>query len=146
MKSKLILAFISILSFSAVAWSDEVKDESKKLEGTWLPTTAELKGMPFSEQILKMMKLVIKDGKYTVTVGQNKDQGTLKIDPSAKVKTMDITGTEGPNKGKTIPAIYELDGDTLKVCYDLSCASRPTEFKTESNSAQFLVTYKRQGK
>src|SRR4051794_40819519 len=33
---------------------------------------------------------------------------------------MDITGTSGPNKGKTILAIYEQKGDTLRICYDLS--------------------------
>ena len=33
---------------------------------------------------------------------------------------MDITGTNGPNKGKTFLVIYELKGDELRVCYDLS--------------------------
>ena len=32
---------------------------------------------------------------------------------------MDIKGTDGPNKGKTIKTIYKLDGDTLVVCYEL---------------------------
>ena len=43
---------------------------------------------------------------------------------------MTITGTEGPNHGRTFPAIYELKGDTLRICYDLSGAKRPTEFKS----------------
>ena len=57
--------------------------------------------------------------------------------------TMDIISTEGPNKGKTFLAIYELDGDTLKVCYDLTGKSRPTEFKTQKGVLHFLVTYQR---
>jgi len=57
---------------------------------------------------------------------------------------MDITGTEGPNKGKTILAIYERDGDTLRVCYDLSGKSRPSEFKTTEGTRLFLVEYKLQ--
>jgi hypothetical protein len=36
------------------------------------------------------------------------------------------------------------DGDTLRVCYDLSGKSRPTEFKTKEGTRLFLVTYKRQ--
>ena len=59
---------------------------------------------------------------------------------------MDITGTEGPNKGKTFQAIYELDGDTLKVCYDLSGKGRPTEFKTAEGTQLFLVIYTREKK
>lgn len=56
---------------------------------------------------------------------------------------MDVTGTDGPNKGKTIPAIYELDGDTLRICYDLSGKECPKEFKTEKNTKLYLVTYKK---
>jgi uncharacterized protein (TIGR03067 family) len=79
-----------------------------------------------------------------VTVGTKPDRGTCKLDPSAKPKALDITGTEGPNKGKTILAIYERDGDTLRVCYDLGGKNRPTEFKTTAGSRLFLVEYKRQ--
>jgi uncharacterized protein (TIGR03067 family) len=57
---------------------------------------------------------------------------------------MDITGTEGPNKGKTMLAIYELEGDSMKVCYDMSGKERPTEFKTKPGTAQFLAKYKRE--
>ena len=72
------------------------------------------------------------------------DKGTVKLDPAAKCKTMDITGTDGPNKGKTFLTIYELNGDTLKVCYDLSAKSRPTEFESKPKTQLFLVTYKRE--
>jgi hypothetical protein len=53
-------------------------------------------------------------------------------------------GTDGPNKGKTFLAIYELDKDSLKVCYDLSGKARPTEFKTKPDTTLFLVTYTRE--
>jgi hypothetical protein len=43
-----------------------------------------------------------------------------------------------------ILAIYEIDGDTLKVCYDLGGKNRPTEFKTKEGTALFLATYKRE--
>jgi uncharacterized protein (TIGR03067 family) len=92
----------------------------------------------------KTIKLVIKDDKYTVTVGEAVDKGTAKLNPKAKPKELDITGTDGPNKGKTILAIYELDGDTLRICYDLTGKNRPTEFKTKEGTQLFLVTYKRE--
>jgi uncharacterized protein (TIGR03067 family) len=56
---------------------------------------------------------------------------------------MDVKGTKGPNKGKTFPAIYEVKGDTLRVCYDLDGKERPREFKTEKGKKYFLVTYER---
>ena len=56
---------------------------------------------------------------------------------------MTVTGTEGPNRGKIFPCIYELQGDTLRICYDLSCAKRPAEFKTAVGTRLYLVTYAR---
>src|SRR3974390_2411000 len=100
-----------LLPLSLVAQGGGAKTEI--VEGTWVPTAAELGGKPFPEEIRKSIKLVIKDGKYTVTVGGMTDQGTYKLNPSAKPKQLDITGTDGPNKGKTILAIYERDGNKL---------------------------------
>ena len=71
------------------------------------------------------------------------DRGTVKLDPSKSPKAMDIRGAEGPNKGKTILAIYELDGDTLRVCYDHSGKARPSAFKAEAKSPRSLITYRR---
>jgi uncharacterized protein (TIGR03067 family) len=142
MHLKPILAFALVLNFSVAAKSDDAKDDA--LQGTWLPSTAELGGKPFPDEVRKTIKLVVKDDKYTVTVGKEVDQGTVKLNPTAKPKEIDSIGTDGPNKGKTILAIYERDGDTLKVCYDLSGKTRPTEFKTKEDTALFLVTYKRE--
>jgi uncharacterized protein (TIGR03067 family) len=137
---KLVLLAL-VLSFSPAATRGDAKD-GDTLDGTWLPETAELGGKMFPDEIRKSIKLVVKDGKYTVTVGKVVDQGTAKLNPKAKPKEMDVTGTDGPNKGKTFLAIYERDGDTLRVCYDLGGKNRPTEFKTKEGTQLFLVTYK----
>ncbi|MES1245977.1 MAG: TIGR03067 domain-containing protein [Acidobacteriota bacterium] len=113
------------------------------LDGTWLPVTAELSGRTFPDEVRKAIQLVIEGGRYTVTTGNQVDQGTVKTNPSATPKEIDITGTSGPNQGRTIPAIYDWDGDRLRVCYDLSGESRPTEFKTAEGTLLFLVTYER---
>ncbi len=60
-----------------------------------------------------------------------------------KPKGVTVTGRKGPNAGKTFPAIYELKSDTLRICYDLSGAKRPTEFKSDAGTQLFLVTYSR---
>jgi uncharacterized protein (TIGR03067 family) len=137
------VALVAVLALAPVSRGDDAKD-GQTIQGTWLPTAAELGGEKFPDEVRKTIKLVIKDDKYTVTVGSVTDQGTLKFDPSAKPKAMDITGTEGPNKGKTFPAIYELSGDTLRICYDLSGKAHPTEFKTKAGTQLFLVTYQRE--
>ena len=139
---KPIVALGLVLTFSLAATSGDAKNDDT-IQGTWLPSTAELGGKMFPDEVRKTIKLVVKDDKYTVTVGKAVDQGTFKLNPTAKPKEMDITGTDGPNKGKTILAIYERDGDALRVCYDLSGKSRPTEFKSTEGTQRFLVAYKR---
>lgn len=143
MLPKFFVALTLVLSFVLAARSGDAKD-SDTIEGTWLPSTAELGGKMFHDDIRKTIKLVVKDDKYTVTVGKQVDQGTVKLKPAAKPKEMDITGTDGPNKGKTIRAIYEREGDTLCVCYDPSGKPRPTEFKNNEGCQLFLVSYKRE--
>ena len=98
------------------------------------------------DELLKTIKLTIKGNEYTADVGGKVDKGTLKIDASKKPKTMDIVGTDGPNQGKTFPAIYELSKDTVKICYDLSGKERPKDFKAEEGSKLFLVVYQREKK
>lgn len=142
--SRLLLAFAVALSLVSRARADDAKTTGKAMEGTWLAATAELGGKEFPDDVRKSIKLVVKDNTYLVTVGTKPDRGTVKLDPSKSPKALDIVGTDGPNKGKTILAIYERNGDTLKICYDLSGKSRPTEFKSQDGTQLFLVTYQRE--
>ena len=133
----LFLAFV--ISFNAFA--ADSSDDAKTIQGNWKPAQAELAGQPMPEAVLKTISLKLDDGKYEVFVGEHPDRGTYTIDPVTKSIT--VIGTEGPNHGKTFPAIYELKGDTLRICYDLSGAKRPAEFKSVAGTKLYLVTYHR---
>ena len=139
-----VLVCMCVAPLSARGGDAKAKDDGKKMQGTWKPATAELAGKPFPDEILKTMKLVVSDGKYTVTVGEQTDEGTVKLDPAQEPRALDIVGTKGPNQGKTILAIYALTDTTLRVCYDLSGKARPKEFKTKADTQLFLVEYQRQ--
>ena len=145
MLNRMLLSVVAVALLLPVAgWSRDAKEDLTMLDGTWLPASGEFAGDKFPEETLKSIKLVLKDGKYTATVGKESDVGTITIDATKKPKTMDIVGTEGPNKGKMFPCIYEVTDDTLKVCYDLEGKERPKEFKTKEGTKQFFLTYKRQ--
>ncbi len=145
MKCSMLAALLVVLPAAAFAWEKETKMDEETLQGTWLLASAELAGTKLPDEALKVMKLILKDDKYTVKNGDLSDKGTWTLDADKKPKTMDIKGTEGPNKDKTFLAIYELnDEDEVKICYDLSGKGRPTEFKTKPGTQLFLVTYKRE--
>jgi uncharacterized protein (TIGR03067 family) len=66
------------------------------------------------------------------------------VDVAKKPKTIDITFTEGPEKGKTIVGIYELEGDTYKVCINVNGKERPKEFAAKAGSGHGLEVLKRE--
>src|SRR5689334_21791018 len=132
---KVILCSCLILSATLTAFAGEETadrksaDDKKAIQGDWVPVKAELAGQPMPDAVLKTISLKLTKNEYDVLVAGKPDKGTWTVHPAAKPKSMKIVGVEGPNKGKTFPAIYELSGDTLRVCYDLSGAKLPTEFK-----------------
>ncbi len=113
------------------------------LDGKWQVVEAELAGQKFPPRVAQSIQLAIDGENYLVTTDKGEDRGITRVMPDAKPSALDITGTIGPNKGKTFLAIYKLDGDKLVVCYDLTGKSRPKEFKTEPDSKLFLVTYRK---
>ena len=127
---------------SLAAFGAEPPD-AKAIQGSWTPVKAELSGQPMAEAVLRTISLKLTDGKYEVYAGSQPDNGTYALDDTTKPKSITVTGTDGPNRGKTFPAIYELKGDTLRICYDLSGAKRPAEFKTVASTKLYLVTYRR---
>jgi uncharacterized protein (TIGR03067 family) len=106
------------------------------LEGNWQATHAELAGKALSSSVTQTIVLKLSAGEYKV----RNDFGTVRYIDDSK---MEITGTQGPNKDKTFKAIYEITGDRLVICYDLSGKSFPASFSSKEGSAYFLVTYSR---
>ena len=67
----------------------------------------------------------------------------MRIDPSKSPKTVSATISKGLYQGETMLGIYEIDGDTLKFCFEIEGQNRPTEFKTSTGEGRFLAVYKR---
>ncbi|MEI8334269.1 MAG: TIGR03067 domain-containing protein, partial [Chloroflexota bacterium] len=134
-----IMAYGIVAAVSVVA----ADDGTSLLDGIWLPVAMEFAGQPFPEEARQGIVLEIAGEAYTVTVGKEVDKGTVKVDAAATPAAIDIVGVVGPNKGKTILGIVEVEKDALRVCYDFSGKDRPTEFKTAEGTQQFLVTYER---
>ena len=141
-KHSLCLWLAAVVALGASA-ADATNDVNL-VQGNWKPLKAELASHPMPDAVLKSISLKLTNGNYEVFVGTEPDRGTYSLDITSQPKGMSITGTEGPNRGKTFPAIYELKGNTLRICYDLSGAKRPVEFKTVAGTKLYLVTYQRQ--
>jgi len=96
----------------------DLEKEVRKFQGTWTFESSETGGKELPAGELKAF-VIFEGDKHTVKKGDEVIQvGTQKIDPSKSPKTIDVTMTEGPNKGMVMLGIYEIDEDTLKVCFD----------------------------
>jgi uncharacterized protein (TIGR03067 family) len=104
--------------------------ETDKFEGTWSFISGEKDGKAEAAADLKDMKITFAGDKFTVKKGDQVIQaGTQKLDATKKPATVDATVTEGEGKGTTMLGIYEIEGDTMKFCFDPSGKNRPTDFK-----------------
>ena len=121
----------------------DVEKELKKFQGTWTFESVEAGGKKLPADQFKGITVTFAGDKYAVKKSDEVvEAATLKLDPSKSPKTLDAKVTDGPNKGALILGIYEISGDTLKVCFDPEGKKRPTEFKGLSGG-QTLVVHKR---
>lgn len=120
---------------------EPIEAAKNKLSGTWAVVSFEKEGKPTAEKAFKGMhweftadKLVITHGKKTIAVG------TLKLSTGQAPAVWDF------REGKDIrspydSAIYEIEGDTLKVCTTADRKKRPAKF--ESKDAWLFVLKKK---
>lgn len=150
MKVQALLVAVSAgLLVAADAKDDAVKAAKAKLKGSWSLVSLEESGkkQPFPEGA--KMSLVFQDDKVIMqsAFGDKKDskEATYVIDPTKKPATIDITPADGPEKGKTMAAIYVIEKDELKICATQGPdQDRPKEFVTKEGSKSVLMTLKRE--
>jgi uncharacterized protein (TIGR03067 family) len=146
-RSKLLLVLVLGLGFTVLAGAEEakvdVKKELAKLEGTWQAASIMADGKELPAEARKQHTLMIKDGKFTYTMGKEVLEGKLQLDPSKSPKTVDSMRTEGAAKGTTRKGIYELTDTTFQVCFAPVGKERPTEFTAKAGTGNNLAIWKK---
>ncbi len=133
-----LFAVLALAGTAGLRADDEKKAEGdlKAFEGEWVQDaqghedTWTFKGTN--------CKLVAPTRKYDMT---------MKLDEKAKPKAVDFKTDKGPEdaEGKTLLAIYKIDGDKATICLSVMPDVRPTEFKQEEGST-FVFELKRKKK
>ena len=118
------------------------KDDPKKVQGTWSLTRLESSGRTMPPETLARYKAEVTAEGWTFALSGRKSPGfTYTLDPKSKPKGIRLTrslprgvgrgGRGGPGDTMTMYGIYDLQGDTLKLCYSLEYGnekSRPADF------------------
>jgi uncharacterized protein (TIGR03067 family) len=141
---RLALVFLAPLLFAA--GTDDPKNDRAKIQGTWEVVEFVVNGQAIPEEQSKEMRFVFTEDKMTLmgSPGRDKREYTYTLDPAVTPRAIDTSPLDGPFKGKKGPAIYELDGDTLKLCIpNKETKDRPTEFKSPKGSTIGLFVLRR---
>jgi uncharacterized protein (TIGR03067 family) len=138
-----LLAALPVLLLTAQA-SDDAAKEYARFDGIWKFASIHVAGKSLPAEAFKDSRLILRGNRWTLKEADSSTGGTYKVDVSRKPRHIDVTFTEGPEKGKTMLGIYELDGDTYRVCFALGGKDRPTAFASKPGSQQILEVLKRQ--
>src|SRR5216683_2767658 len=105
------------------------------LDGTWAGISLVTREGKQDDAFARTIRWTIAGDKIAITDQriQEATKGAINVDDTKRPKAFDAGGKEG---GGTFAwsGIYELEGDTLKVCYVLTnagAAERPKEFKAK---------------
>jgi uncharacterized protein (TIGR03067 family) len=142
------VALSALLVLSLTALAQEKKDDKKadakddgkaqldKLAGTW---KVEKEIRDGQEQKGEDIQLVFTGEKVMLKEEGKATPAMVKIDATKKPTHLDIT-PEGSDRA--IQAIFELDGDTLKLAFT-HAGTRPEKFESTPGSKVTLATLKR---
>ena len=124
------LKVLAMLGFAGLLLGADAPKDAERVVGTWKVVSAEDSGRKASEETIKNLKWTVTRDTITYKVGNKTTRWAYKLDPARKPKWIDLT--EGDH---TRPAIYDLDGDTLKVCFaEGAQKERPNAFESKPNS------------
>lgn len=126
--------------FTAMTAVDPPKTDADRFQGTWIVSRVEINGKVQPKSFTIRVKF---DGDRLSTKVADRPfepRGTFRLDPGRTPKAYDLTTADG----MAVLGIYELDGDTLKVCLSAPGDERPKAMKTAPDDERTLVVYKRE--
>jgi uncharacterized protein (TIGR03067 family) len=128
----LLVAALALTQVSASEAGDDQQNAFDQLRGSWSVVKADSQ--------FEGKRFVFDGDKLTVVFNEDeKKEGEIKIDSDAKPAEIDIRRGDQKWLG-----IYEVSGDTLRICFSEKGDKRPTKF--QSGKDVILVTLKRDKK
>jgi len=117
-------------------------DDTKKIQGTWKLVGSTYDGGPQMAD----MEWIVDGDHYTIRLDgqQHRDPYFFKLDASRR--QIDVFHHETPpgTYGGKLKGIYEISGDSLKVCFDLTAQQYPKSFDASRTSRRLIYEFRRE--
>ncbi|HZZ76941.1 MAG TPA: TIGR03067 domain-containing protein [Gemmataceae bacterium] len=167
------LAIFAMLGMLGIGNAQPGSDDAKKLQGAWLLTDLVVGGIAVPKKTFQGTTFVFAGDKLTIVPPRtdrainasfvaftlavrfpvlpvfdnivNSREFTVKLDPDKMPAAADVKLTLKDGLSIVSPAIYEIQGDTLRWCQsdDEDNVERPKTFASPQKSRLYLFTFKR---
>jgi len=140
---RLELAMLScLLSGCLAAPAADKSDDTAKWQGTWKLASCSWNGEPQMGDV----QWIVDGDHYNIRLdGQLRaDPCTLKLDASQNQIDVFHHDTPSGTFGGKLKGIYEIKGDSFKVCYDLTGQQYPESFDAGPGSRRVLYQFQRE--
>jgi uncharacterized protein (TIGR03067 family) len=116
--------------------------DTEQWQGSWKLVDATYDGAPQTTD----MEWIVDGDQYTIRLNQQAHQDPYVFKLDASRKQLDVLHHETPagTYGGKLKGIYQISGDSLTVCYDLTGRQYPQSFDAKPGSRQVLYQFRRQ--
>lgn len=137
-----MITTIALTTIALAGDAEAIRKDKAALQGTWSVIASQQDGERVPTDDLKDLYLIFKDNAILIREGgKTEEKFAFQLNPSKTPKEMDLTIKFGPNKEKIDRAIYEFDGDRVRICIQSNKdAPRPRDLAAPSGSKLWLVT------
>jgi uncharacterized protein (TIGR03067 family) len=122
--------------------------DQEKIQGTWKAVACQVEGQDMDLNDPRFeTQWTFRGNNLTITAQGLTNYSTFQLDPARKPKGIDmLVGKDqaGKGDGKTSLGVYELDGDTLKICVFPNKQGRPAAVAARRGDGAFVLIFKRQ--
>jgi uncharacterized protein (TIGR03067 family) len=116
-----------------------------ELEGEWTMVSGVFSGSALDQDMVKWCKRITRGRVTSVVAGpQTMLKATFVLQSGGKHAAIEYRNLEGASAGKAQAGIYELDGDTLKVCMSApGKRAAPSDFSSRSGDGRSYTIWRR---
>ncbi|MEO8130194.1 MAG: TIGR03067 domain-containing protein [Bryobacteraceae bacterium] len=117
-------------------------DHLESLQGHWDVTSLEVDGTALP---VAGARIIIEDDRFISLSMGTAYGGKIAVEAATTPKSFSLHFTEGPETGHTNHGIYEVEGNTWKICLNVNGGPPPKTFATAVGSGNALETLHRAG-
>ncbi len=114
-----------------------------ELEGEWAMVSAVLNGAAMNQAMVTWCRRITRGNVTRVVAGpQVFVNARFTLDNSKKPPVIDYVNLDGASKGESQAGIFELIGDSLKICISAPGQPRPADFFSKTGDGRSYTTWR----